>query len=195
MDLLKSEIPSLDSIRQAYNAEEASAMINESLPDIVIADLSLPTKSGREFVEELLDVSGSPKIIVCSMYESSVLIDYLYKKGISAYVAKRFLIEDLVTAINIVSQNAIYYPDPIVKCLDEVEKINSLNSLTGREIEIVKLIANGVESNEIAGKLGITEENYYVILGRIKKKINAKNIKEIVRFAVHNCLVDVRWEH
>jgi len=149
----------------AKSLSEATALMEqlESLPEIIILDLSLGTEDGLDFIPVLKEIcvkrsAPMPGILICSMYEDPFLIQRAIDSGARAYVPKSSEPEEILKAIDTLLKGDVYIPKFMAKAPEQ-----PWSKLTRRENEIVALIKQNMNSKQIAKHLRInirTVENH-----------------------------------
>ncbi|MBB6448069.1 two-component system response regulator DesR [Geomicrobium halophilum] len=163
-------------VGKAKDGEEALNIVNKYQPDICIMDIEMPLKSGLEAAEELKD--HSCKVIVLTTFARAGYFERARKAGVNGYLLKDSPSEDLANSIRtITSGRKVYAPELVDMVYDDH------NPLTEREEEVLRLIADGKNTGEIANQLHIkngTVRNYVSV---ILEKLDVGNrIEAISRF-------------
>ena len=184
--LLEQE-PLFDVIGEAESGEKAYQLFGELNPDVMVMDLSMPGMGGLEAIRRILMRNEKAKILVLSMHEDLSFANQALKLGAKGYLIKNTLGDDLVKAIETISQGEIFLSDEIAKKI-AVSSIDGgqdpIHDLSAREFEIFRLLAEGFEVDAIATTLNIsskTVSNYQTI---IKQKLNIHTPVELIRYAI-----------
>ena len=184
--LLEQE-PLFDVIGEAESGEKAYQLFGELNPDVMVMDLSMPGMGGLEAIRRILMRDEKAKILVLSMHEDLSFANQALKLGAKGYLIKNTLGDDLVKAIEVISQGNIFLSDEIAKKI-AVSSIDGeqdpIHDLSAREFEIFRLLAEGFEVDAIATTLNIsskTVSNYQTI---IKQKLNIHTPIELIRYAI-----------
>lgn len=146
--------------------------------------------NGSECAAELLKSFPETKIIVLTMHQERSIIEYLISLGVKGYLLKSAAKEDLAESIRQVNGNKEYYSASITKILlDPKSKqfVNQSNSnlppLSDREIEIIKLLTEGMTNQQIGEKLYISHKTVDTHRSNIMKKLDVHNVAGVIRFA------------
>jgi len=185
-------------VAQASNGDEAVSISRECKPDVTLMDINMPVKNGLQAIEELKKDSYCPKIVVLTIHEDR---EYLFKTlqlGAEGYVLKDAEPSVLVEAIRSVYEGQTYIQPNMTKelvrefnriALREKEK-NEKVKLTSREIEVLKLIAEGMINKEIAKKLYISEKTVKNHVSNIFKKLHVSDRTHAAIYAFKNNIKD-----
>ena len=184
--LLEQE-PLFDVIGEAESGEKAYQLFGELNPDVVVMDLSMPGMGGLEAIRRILMRDEKAKILVLSMHEDLSFANQALKLGAKGYLIKNTLGDDLVKAIEAISQGDIFLSDEIAKKI-AVSSIDGgqdpINDLSAREFEIFRLLAEGLEVDAIATTLNISSKTVSNYQTMIKQKLNIHTPVELIRYAI-----------
>jgi DNA-binding NarL/FixJ family response regulator len=178
-------------IGEASTGQQAMELFDELKPDLLIMDISMPDKNGMEVSKEILIRDPQANIVILSMYEDEDYISRCLEYGVKGYVVKNESGSELDYAIKSVLQGKNYFSrqaqDIIFKKYSQnVSKKKTKEDsikLTKREIEIIKLIAEGLTSQEMADKLFISPRTVETHRANLMKKVGVKNAVELVKKA------------
>ena len=184
--LLEQE-PSFDVIGEAESGEKAYQLFGELNPDVMVMDLSMPGMGGLEAIRRILMRDEKAKILVLSMHEDLSFANQALKLGAKGYLIKNTLGDDLVKAIEVISQGNIFLSDEIAKKI-AVSSIDGgqdpIHDLSAREFEIFRLLAEGFEVDAIATTLNISSKTVSNYQTMIKQKLNIHTPIELIRYAI-----------
>ncbi len=171
------------------SAKNCFSLIGELAPDLVTVDLSLKDGSGLELIKNLVNEFPDIKILVISMFDENIYALRCIKAGAKGYIMKEKLTKDFIKAINTVLQNKIYLSEAISeKLINEKlggeNKRDEIELLSDRELEIFKLIGEGLTTEEIAEKLNIGIKTVETYKSKIKDKLELKNFTQLIKAAV-----------
>ncbi|GGB38586.1 transcriptional regulatory protein DesR [Lentibacillus populi] len=166
----------MEVVGKARNGEEALALVKQQNPDICIMDIEMPLKSGLEAAEEL---KGHPcKVIILTTFARSGYFERARKAEVSGYLLKDSPSEELANSIRIIMDGRRVYAPELVDMAYENE-----NPLTEREEQVLKLIAEGKTTKEIAKQLYLTNGTVRNYVSVILDKLEVSNrIEAISRF-------------
>lgn len=183
-------------IGEAGNGEECLEVINELHPDVVLLDINMPVMNGLKMLEVLRSSSNrTQKVLILTIHNE---VEYLMKAvdiGVEGYVLKDAESSVLKKAIYTVNSGENYIDFTMVPLLNEKiaqenEKVEE-EKLTRREIEVLKLLAEGLFNKEIAYKLSISEKTVKNHVSNIFKKIGVFDRTQAAVYAIKNNIVEL----
>ncbi len=172
------------------NGEAAMEMVREAKPDILIADISMPGKSIFEITEEINKNEYATKVLVFSMHETAEYVFKALNSGVSGYLTKFSDKEEVVKAIRHIAGGGEYYSQPVTQIIvqgfktrkkAEVDDHNPLKVLSKREKEVLGMIAEGLNSKQIAERLFLSERTISNHRANMLQKCKVNNTVELVR--------------
>lgn len=168
--------------------------------DILVLDINMPEKDGIEVLKEFAKKSFPCKVIVLSSYDDIKIIQEVMKLGASGYLTKQCAGENIVEAIEVVTKGEEYFCSQVrekifTSAAQKNPKLNKIKAdlghqLTGREIEIITLIALEYSGKEISEQLFISTNTVETHRKNIMKKLQAKSTISLVKFALKNNLIN-----
>ncbi|MGE3277134.1 MAG: response regulator [Vicinamibacterales bacterium] len=156
--------PDMTVVGMAATGEEAVALFTERRPDVTLMDLQLPVMSGLAAIQAIRAIDPSAKIVVLTMYSGEEDVYRALQAGAATYLLKGTLSDDLIRIVRDVHAGGHPIPPDIAETL--AARVPR-SALTPREVEVVGLMAKGLQNKEIAASLGISHETV---------RIHAKNI-------------------
>ena len=185
-----------DVVGEAQDAMSAVAMATDLKPDVVMLDVLMPGMSGLEVVDKIISGSPTSKVLLLTASESDEDLLAAIKAGARGYVVKTTALSELVAAIESVEQGgAVVSPDmlgTVRQLLKHREIIGSRKpSLTGREIEVLQFVAQGLTSREIGDKLYISENTVKNHVRNILDKLGLHSRGEAVMYALREELITI----
>lgn len=179
-------------VGQASDGAEAVQLAEALRPQIAVLDVEMPQMNGLEAARRIRRVSPATRIIALSMYGDVHYRDRMFEAGASAYVLKNEAMDDLVAAIEAVLQGRRYIspaawsaPPAGPQRSIEVDK----GTLSDRERDVLRLLAAGQRTKEIAERLGISAKTVETYRSRIMVKLGIDNLPGLVKFAIRAGLV------
>lgn len=197
--LIASE--NIEIVGEAASGAELWKLLENETPDLILMDISLPDISGIELTREITHKKPEIKVLILSMYTDESFINQAIKAGAKGYLHKNTTREEMLTAIDSVYQGSDFYSENISKVilksyidkakLKSDEIANPKEILSKREIEILKMFADGYINKEIADRLFISIRTVESHKNHIMQKLNLKTQVELVKFAIKHNLVNV----
>jgi DNA-binding NarL/FixJ family response regulator len=173
--------------------------VTNNKANILVLDISMPKKDGIAVVKEFAKKGYPCKVIILSSYDDLKIIEEVMKLGVSGYLTKQCAGDNIVEAINAVADGEEYFCNTVREKIFNIatknnSKLNKPNIiidsiLTGREIEIIILIALEYSGREISEKLFISTNTVETHRKNIMKKLKAKSSIGLVKFALKNKLI------
>jgi two-component system, NarL family, response regulator NreC len=182
-------------VEEASDGQELFVKYFKVLPDLVLADISMPIMSGIEAVYKIRSNDPSVKALFLSMYEGENYFKDCLAAGGKGLVSKSVMVGELINAIVKVNRGEFYYGENInenkfknekTKYEFSNNKINNkyYNVLTPREKDIVCLIGEGLSSIEISEKLNISRRTVDTIRSNLIQKLELKTLTELIQFSI-----------
>jgi two-component system, NarL family, response regulator len=176
----------LQFVAQAADGVKAVEVVKKHLPDILLLDLRMPRRDGLEVIAQIQSLRLQTRVIVLTTFESEQDIHQALKAGARGYLLKDTPRPELLDAIRQVHRGETCIPPRISQKL--VEKMNR-PELTQREVEILRLIAEGDSNKAIGDKLGITEGTVKTHVKGLLKKLHVPGRTAAIKEAVHQGLI------
>ncbi len=187
---------------EAGDGREAVEKIDELKPDIAILDISMPLLSGLDAASMIRRYNKKIKLIILTRHDNEEYVHQAMKNGVNGFILKDSAGDDLLKAVKDVMNGNIYLSPRILTNIvnsglviqgrqnrDKLKTNREL--LTGREKEVLKLVAEGKSSNEIASLLRISSKTVKVHRLNIMNKLNIHNVTDLVKYAIKSGLVDI----
>ena len=178
-------------VGEAGDGKEALNLIKTEAPEIAILDISMPGLSGFEVIRQLEQQENNTKIIYLTMHDDLFTAKKVITSKAKGFVSKDDAYEDLIYAIEAVSSGRRFVSPSIS---DKIFSLNILKDsdddvLTKRELEILKLIADGVTNKKIAGQLSISVKTVETYRSRIMQKLDLHSTADLIKYAIRNGLL------
>jgi two-component system, NarL family, invasion response regulator UvrY len=184
--LLASEVDVL--ILEANSSQEALDIYRRERPDLVVLDLNLIGSSGLELIRRLVQVDKSSKILVLSMHSEPVYAARALQVGARGYVSKSASADEFVDAVRQVGKGGRYIEREIAAelAVGRFSKIDPLDQLTAREIDILRLLGEGKSYTQIAAALGVSYKTIANSSSMIREKLAVETTADLIRLSVEN---------
>jgi DNA-binding NarL/FixJ family response regulator len=183
-------------VAEAADGGEAIRRIHETLPDVAVVDISMPGLDGLEVISQVRVHYPKMPILVLTMHEEEQYVVRAIGAGAMGYITKRSAPEQLVNAIRKVHSGGHYLSDSAAEALAvRIAKgtpgRSLLDSLSNREIQVLRRLALGQTTREIAEAYNISIKTVDTYRFRLLKKLTLRNNAELSRFAIQNGLVEL----
>ncbi len=194
---LLSSNPNFEVVGEAEDGRELIRNIEEYNPDLILMDLSMPRMNGMEAIKEVKKLLPDTKILVLTIHKTEEYILPVLKAGADGYVLKNDTQSELMTAIKSVLEGKSYLSPGVSQRVIEgyvegsktVKTKSSWDTLTQREREILKLIAEGYKNREIADDLCISIKTVVKHRANLMEKLDLHNVSALTTFAIEKGLV------
>ena len=178
--------PGLEIV-EAASGQEAVGAFRDAEPDLVLLDLHLPGISGMEVLGRLLIENPDARILVISMYDSPIYVARLLEAGARGYVSKNAPPEQILEAVRRVAAGRTYIEPEMAQelALGNVRPVSHpLSQLSSRDIEILRLLADGSSLTEIAEALGVSYKTVANHCSLLKAKLATPRMADLIRMAI-----------
>ncbi|WP_134325107.1 response regulator [Cumulibacter soli] len=186
-------------VADAADGEAGVRAVREHRPDVVLMDVRMPVMDGLAAAEQILARPDAPKVVMLTTFD---IDDYVYtalQLGASGFLLKDAPPADLISAVRIAAEgNALLAPTVTRRLIEQFARARpsatrsvELNALTGRELEVLGLLARGFSNAEIAASLVVAEQTVKTHVGRIFTKLSLRDRAQAVVFAYESHLVTV----
>ena len=173
-------------ISEAATGREALQRLRQDRPDLVLLDLKLPGIGGLELLRRMLLEDRTTRILVLSMHAEPLYAARAMQLGARGYLSKNASAEELLTAVRRVVEDGRYIESDIAQelALQTIVSGHGLQDLTERDLEIIRLLAEGMSLGEIADALGIGYKTVANACTQIKAKLGVTRTNDLIRMAM-----------
>jgi two-component system response regulator NreC len=184
-------------VAQAKDGEELLSLLQQRTADVVIMDMSMPKVDGLAALQKLGASAGGPPVLMLSADQGERTVRAAMKAGAKGYVPKNAGIEELEFAISSILAGNTYLSPSVTSAIfsngaeEHGVNENTISVLTNREVEILKLIAEGHPNRSIAKMLHISTRTVDTHRSNILKKLTVKTNAELVKIAIQTGLISL----
>jgi DNA-binding NarL/FixJ family response regulator len=173
-------------VLEAANGRDALARLRQDRPDLVLLDLNLPGIGGLELLRRMLAESSATRVLILSMHTEPLYVARAMQLGALGYLSKHASAEELLAAVRRVAAGGRHIENDIAQdlALRAVSPGHDLSDLSERDIEIMRLLAEGLGLAEIADALGIGYKTVANACSAIKTKLGVTRTNVLVRLAM-----------
>ena len=176
------------------NGLEVLETLKKQTVEVVLLDLSMPKMNGLACAKEIKQQYPNIKIAILTMHKEKALIQQIIDLGVQGYFVKTIANKELIKAVTTIANGERYFPEEVKQSLISKKPIFTpdvtvsplVKTLTKRELEIIKLISKGLATKEIADQLFISVRTADTHRTNIMRKLEVRNVAELVRFAFQN---------
>jgi DNA-binding NarL/FixJ family response regulator len=197
ISVLLSAQRDLQVVSEVSNGSDAVDKCATLKPDVVIMDISMPGLSSFEAVRQIRKAHPQTKVLFLSMYDDEDCLSQALESGASGYLVKDTPAQELVTAICAVARGGSHLSPCLVNHLvDDFRgrskakgKVSRFDSLTPRETEVLKRLAEGQSVKEIAGDLGLSVKTVEAHKFNLMRKLDIHNKAQLVQYAIQKKVI------
>lgn len=195
-----SGVKDIEIIAQAGTGKELFGILANVQADVLILDIELPDISGLEICNRIADTYPDIRVLILSMYTGEEFIFKALAEGAKGYLPKNTTRDELVEAIYSVAAGKEYYSPLISEIMlkSYIKKAKSkkkdeinLDEISKRELEVLKMLAEGIPNHEIAEKLFISIRTVESHKSHIMQKLELHTTAELVKFAIRHKLIEI----
>jgi two-component system, NarL family, response regulator NreC len=199
LKLLVNSQTDLEVVAEAADGKQAIERARESEPDVALIDLSMPRNGGMEAIQKILERGGPTRVVVLTMYDDPAYLRSALAAGASGYILKRSVDGDLLSAIRAVHRGGVFIDPSLTKVLvHDVLATNRTKSgqpktaklLSEREMQVLRLVARGYSSKQIAGQIFVSAKTVETYRARLLEKLGLRSRSDLIRYAVHTGLLN-----
>lgn len=179
-------------VGQARDGREGAEKAAKLKPDVVTLDVAMPNLNGLDAARHIRRHSASTRILIITSYEEDLYIQHALEAGVDGYVTKHSAAETLAAAVRAVARGEKVYSPNVKKRIPQYEKVEGgrkllrrrTDTLTGREVEVLQLIAEGNANKQTADKLGISIKTVEKHRQAVMNKLHIHDTAGLTRHAI-----------
>ncbi|RYC11357.1 response regulator transcription factor [Nocardioides zhouii] len=197
--MLLSGDTDIEVVGEASDGITATELAVKTAPDVILLDVRMPRRTGVEACRGIKEAVPSAKIIMLTVSDEEADLYESVKNGASGYLLKDSSIEEVAQAIRVVNEGqSLISPSMAVKLIDEFKQMSKPEReqgpalrLTERELEVLRLVAKGLNNREVAKELFISENTVKNHVRNILEKLQLHSRMEAVMYAMREKLLDL----
>jgi DNA-binding NarL/FixJ family response regulator len=186
---LLSMIGGVEVIAEARDGAELVALVDSLMPDVIMTDISMPGMDGITAISQIHAKHPQARLLVLSMYDTVDFVKRAVANGACGYLMKDAPPFELEQAVRSVMATGSYFSPAIAQRLLQPSEPTVDDELTHRQVEILRLIAQGRASKEIAYELGLSPKTVDVHRARIMERLRLNDIASLTLYAVRKGLI------
>jgi len=190
------EQPDLEIVGQASTATQGLSDAQALKPDVILVDLSLPDRDGPELIASLRQLVPGAKLVVVSGYEDEYRVSEALRAGACGYLTKSTTVDEIVAGIRTAANGGTplspALADVVMRVVHrngKVQRAGTIDSLTARELQVLRLFATGLSTRQVAESLGISPKTVETHRIRMYEKLDCKSVVDLTRIAMRTGLV------
>ncbi len=191
---LLEEQSGMEVVGEAEDGATAIQLARKLKPDIIVMDIEMPVVDGIEATRQIASEALSIKVIALSMYSNKFFVMGMFEAGASGYLLKECASKELVDAVNAVLANDIYLCTKVAGVVlgshikPSLEVQDSASVLTERECEVLRLLANGKSTKEIAFTLKKSVQSIDMYRRQMMDKLRINDLAHLIKYAIREGL-------
>ncbi len=186
--------PGLSVVGEVADGDAALEFVQEHDVDVLVLDLTMPGTDGFGVLRRVKTLRPGIKVLVLTMHSNAEYVARAVQDGADGYLLKDSAVQDLVAAIEAVQADRAYYSPPVQRELSELLRAHAApprpaELLTEREREVLRLVATGLSTKEIASQLDISTRTVETHRANLMRKLGLKSVALLTQFAIREGLV------
>jgi two-component system response regulator NreC len=184
----------MEVVSEAPDGERAVQQVQETRPDVTLLDLTMPRVGGMKALQEIARNCRETRVLVLTMHDDPAYLRSALAAGASGYLLKRAVDAELLAAIRAVHRGGIFVDPRLASILvqDVLAKKSTkggptqpINILSDRELQVLRLVARGYTSSQIAKQIAVGVKTVETYRSRFAEKLGLRTRSDVIRFAVH----------
>ncbi len=180
-------------VGEAHDGNEMMRVLREVEADVVVLDLNMPGRDGFEALRDLHMADLPVKVLVLSLHDDPQYVGRAVREGAHGYLLKDCAVQELPIAVRAVMQGRPFFSPRAQASLTEAlrngQRLDPVDLLSPRELEVLKRVAGGLSSKEIGAALNISPRTVETHRASLMRKLDLHSVAELTRFAIEKGLV------
>jgi len=185
--------PEVEVVGEVADGDAALAALAEREIDVLVLDLSMPGRDGFDVLSRAKAMKPALKVLVLTMHADPEYVTRAVQGGADGYLLKDSAVDDLVAGLAAVTAGRAYYSPAVQRTLSEMalgRVPRPLDALTDREREVLRMVAQGLTTKEIAARLAISTRTVESHRANLMRKLDLRSIARLTQFAIREGLVE-----
>ena len=191
--LLVNSQADMEVVSEAPDGEQAVRAAHETRPDVALMDLTMPRTGGMRALQEIVRNCARTRVLVLTMHDDPAYLLSVLAAGASGYVLKRSVDAELLAAIRAVHKGGTFVDPSLANVLvqdllgkkdTQARRTRTLSILSDRELQVLRLVARGYTSQQIAKQILVGVKTVETYRSRLTQKLGLRTRSDVVRFAV-----------
>jgi len=183
----------MEVVAEAPDGQQAAQETRETKPDVTVLDLTMPRVGGMKALQEIARNGSGTKVLILTMHDDPAYLRSALAAGASGYLLKRAVDAELLAAIRAVHRGGIFVDprlasvlvqDVLAKKGTKAGSTQQVNILSARELQVLKLVARGYTSAQIAKQIAVGVKTVETYRSRLTEKLGLRTRSDVIRFAV-----------
>jgi two-component system response regulator NreC len=183
----------MEVVSEAPDGEKAIQQVREAKPDVTLLDLTMPRVGGMKALQEIARNCRETRVLVLTMHDDPAYLRSALAAGASGYLLKRAVDSELIAAIRAVHRGGIFVDprlasilvqDVLAKKRTRADAREPINILSDRELQVLRLVARGYSSAQIAKQIAVGVKTVETYRSRFAEKLGLRTRSDVIRFAV-----------
>jgi two-component system response regulator NreC len=193
LKMLVNAQPDMEVVSEAQDGEKAVPTARETRPDVALLDLTMPRVGGMQALQQMARNCSETRVLVLTMHDDPAYLRSALAAGAAGYLLKRAVDAELLAAIRAVHRGGIFVDprlanvlvqDVLAKRITRAGPTPSVNILSAREMQVLKLVARGYSSAQIAKQIFVGVKTVETYRSRFAEKLGLRTRSDVIRFAV-----------
>ncbi len=193
--LLDAE-PEIEVVGEAEDGRQAVERVKQLTPDVVLMDITMPVLNGLEATRQIKKTHPNTRVLILTVHSTEEYIFQILRAGASGYLVKQAAVPELISAIQAVYRGDSYLSPAVSRILveeysrtAEATTMDHFDKLTGRERQVLQLVAEGRSSRDIAHLLGISIKTVEAHRAHIMEKLDLHTAADLTRYAIRKGVI------
>ena len=194
---LLDQATDIEVIAEADNGQEAVELVRDLNPDVLVTDINMPRLNGIQAAEQIQKSDSLTRVVILTMYTSPTLVEQALRRGVKGYLLKRSLSDELLLAVRAAARGETFLCPALsgkvlanfLAASTHVEGESDFDQLSGRESEVLKLVAEGHTNRAIARMMNVSIKTVEKHRSNLMTKLDIQDLTGLIRAALRYGLI------